>query len=442
MVDAASLTTDQDLSAAIDKSSGYIRLTLKKRRTEPESTSTSEKSTDTGSPATEPTAAGETKTSKLVAAAAATRPSGAGQMAVRRHSELAAATGATASRLEASNSLASLAANQHQHQHHHQQHQLEALRRWFGCNLPGLVEYHSRFVLHGLDSLGFLNNPKLLDDELLSLIGIDDHSHRLLILETVRNRLAPVELETKLAQSKPLTVAALLQVLDLNCYNSASGDQNQDQDWARLRSLSKSWPLGHRRRLEAALGLASCDLLRNSRAQLSQQSSLESSSTSSSSRASVKSIVSAGGGGVKLEATQPEPAQRPGDATSVCVGGGGGQDTLAREFARRLEAANDDCVLPSQLRPQLAKRKINNREPLGDATRATESTTNNNNNIQQPARPANKLAAIRLSYERQIEDNARAKSNELARLAKPAPPAKPAKLIVASSSASLQQRTS
>lgn len=275
-VDAGSLT-DEDLCATIDKDSGYIRFTLRKRK-------------NNGS--------NEDASSMIGHGPSSMIDSGSAQESNQ------ASTVAKKSRL---NSF--VASDMTEFTFKPNKVESMKVRDWFASNLVALCDYADTLIASGFDSLKFFNDTHLINDETLEAIGILDESHRMLIIDRVRSQLPKSNLDDLLqpldSDSKRIS-QELFEVLLMDCLKSTGNIV----DFESLKSnLVKKLPLGYSLRLK--LALESIDKLINSQQpepeavdqqqQLSKQVSTDSSElemdtskasgTSSSSKESVRSIV-------------------------------------------------------------------------------------------------------------------------------------------------------
>lgn len=188
------------------------------------------------------------------------------------------------------------------------------VKQWFSTRLAGLVEYAEKFIQNGLDDVQYYNHPKLITDSMLRAFGIDNASHRLLIIDRITNELEPVQFGDLLGKTKPtaddkiLILSELLVLLNLNnlfhdeqC-SSYLNMQLKDED--SIRSL-KAEPffgkllVGHRARLSAALDHM-CENF-SQRKDISKKESGESEPGKVSKQTSVESSVS---GEVDMDASQ------------------------------------------------------------------------------------------------------------------------------------------
>lgn len=363
--------TDEELCATIDKDSGYIRFTLRKRRNQTDQ----EEGKESAAPSmpalngsSVPQQIRDTKRADaLCAAAKKTRlllsyekPSAediGSVLGSRRHSELSSnnissvkdkfnniSTTIQSQPLSSSqndiNMTASVSDSRPSDLNNNSgiASQLKLsdkqaafnMKQWFSVNLAGLIEYSQKFIQNGFDNIQFLNHPTLMSDQHLKLIGIQDQSHRILILDRIYKELKEVDFDNLLNSSnidnQKLTISSLFEALQLSHLVSASDiDKNFDLSTSESVNLFKekycsSLPLGYRIRISSAIDflLNKCLVNINKEQQqpqlsreespiikqasvesnssevdmdISQASSVTTSSSSSSSKDSVKSIV-------------------------------------------------------------------------------------------------------------------------------------------------------
>lgn len=185
---------------------------------------------------------------------------------------------------------------------------------WFSSKLAGLIEYEPRFVSNGFDNLQFMNHPNLMSDHLLKSIGIDNESHRMLILETIKQNLPIVDFKTIISvcssengdHEMVTSIGQLLQLLKLD-YLIETSEFNElctrflnDKsaiELLRCRSM-ENLNLAHRIRLSLALdeidNLNEFKLHAKSKQEpiLTQQSSIESTTSNDISQSSSDAICS------------------------------------------------------------------------------------------------------------------------------------------------------
>lgn len=412
--DAGTLT-DEELCAAIDKDSGFIRFTLRKRRNNQDEDSEFSLSSqqipstniEGASGASRQVGEVSIKKTKLNPSPSVER-SLADQVANLVDAQLNAIE--TKSEISSKlNSNVNETSDDNKQPHHdynnnnnegnlsitHKQN-IQKLKQWFSLNLAGLVEYSTMFLQNGFDNLEFLNHSELMNDHLLKSMGIDNESHRVLVIECVRNELPMVNFAQlfKEIDGNEWDQRLSLKVLQILQLGQLIGDVNCKLDSIeQLKSIAESLdqPLGYRVRLSVALDtLAEKQSTQQNHNSLNKQASTESndmeldtsqaSATSSSSKESIKSIVLVKPVEVdELEATKSE---RP-DTDDNCKTKNthkeneivredskqqttdrpqmvGKASSLVSEVARRLEAAAAQKSFESNQKPVAALRRINN----------------------------------------------------------------------------------
>lgn len=199
------------------------------------------------------------------------------------------------------------------------------LKQWFSTNLAGLIEYSSKFLQNGFDNVKFLNHPLLMNEQLLKLVGIQDESHRILILNRVNKELNEVSFEhlfdrfIKQEPGEKLTPSKLFAILELgHLLYSDIEDKFNFNTRESVQVFSEKYianlPLGYRARLSSATDFllnkslipTEQPLKEQVKQQIDKQASIESNpsevdmdtsqassvtTSSSSSKDSIKSIV-------------------------------------------------------------------------------------------------------------------------------------------------------
>lgn len=309
----AQTLTEEELCATIDKNSGYIRFTLRKRRNQSEQDEEGEKGVaKTKIPALNGSSVPQQirdikRADALCAAAKKTRfhlscdkspaKDVASILGSRRHSELSsnsilsvqtnkldnhisAATIQNQSPLSSSQNDTVVDAsvrvlkpsdlNNNTNIAHLKLIDKQAafnLKQWFSINLAGLIEYSQKFIQNGFDNLQFLNNPTLMNDQLLELIGIQDQSHRILILDRIYKELNEVNfdhlfnnLDQRTNQKLITSSIDLLKVLQLGHLVSVPDIDKSFDDLSTSESVNlwkekycSNLPLGYRIRISSAI---------------------------------------------------------------------------------------------------------------------------------------------------------------------------------------------
>jgi len=328
--------TEEELCAAIDKSTGFIRFTLRKRRNNDEDSEDSAQGSS-GLSAKQDTVlqsgAGRGQQQASQCANKKTKLLGEANLVQPIHP--AAAQKKEAARKQVDTSLSAKAADSSRDEEsassstiqqedvnnnapppkHPDCWHLESVtsfKRWYSERLVALADYLPSFLKSGLDNLKFLNHPKLMNDDVLQAIDITNHSHRLLIVETVRSELPPVDfcnlLESSISNDQ-VSAQDLFQQLEINhLFRESNIHLNPAcaNTIVQFRHLNLDLPLGYRARLSAALDYLTERFETPRERAISKQSSADSSgsggdvemetseasaTSSSSSKDSIKSIV-------------------------------------------------------------------------------------------------------------------------------------------------------
>lgn len=285
---AASLT-DEDLCASVDKASGVIRFTLRKRRMQSEDECQSLNSLSREASLQDPVKLDtmKKKTKYHAAEANVEQPTKQASMSETEKNGT--------SRIVSSSQRITTSSHQ--------------LRQWFETNLVGLAEYVEKFTQNGFDHLQFLNHPKLINDETLKLIKIEEESHRLLIVERIASELPLVDFEKIIGDAHDIDAkfswAKLFEILQLDlpssCIEEAKCCPSMLDYIISLRQAAQNLTVGQKFRLLSALDhleancekSKDCDELVKQNSTESGELEMDTSQTSSSSsKESIKSIVS------------------------------------------------------------------------------------------------------------------------------------------------------
>lgn len=527
-VDVATIT-DDELSAAIDEASGYIRFTLGKRRKDHDQ--------DTQTMLEQPIEPvdghkkADQNSESNVARSEATRQSDE-SCAIKR-SRLTKSIEQSFNETSSPKLVRRYSEQPTQIVDISSSSSFADFGQWFSINLPGLIEYQSKFISNGIDSLSFMNHPQLINDDVLFSVGIDNESHRELIKETVKTDLPKVDFMSITEADKSTTVEKFLsklQLIHLSAPNLVEISHNTLVDrnsCAILKRIATNWTLGHQLRLLTAIDAISTQLSFNDEVSKEDDDMVTSQTfSSSSSKESIKSIIlvknetikhddNADGVNNKItsiddaredserhradkptqlnvrqtvevkaktEPAQLEEPQLPAQPVNIARSGMSGKPlSLVSQVARRLEEekglqlrgpmpfgpvaatrnlnkaklANvstlDASQNPSQPVSSLGDQKPNteikilsqiekasideqNKKSTGHSIWPPNDTNQKSTVTSDPvtSRPVRKLDAIRMTFEKQIEESSRNqsyRSGDRGLRPKPPPPVKPAKLM-------------
>lgn len=483
----AETTTEDELSAAIDEHSGYIRFTLRKRR----------KETDQNTHQTARNTNGHksnmiqnidrsinAKKSRLTSSFEDenVQKSDVNNGSLRRFSEQTNISPRILDDTIGNDSLA-----------------VTELSQWFSINLPGLIEYYQRFVSNGFDCTRMMNHPKLMNDEILKMIGIDNESHRELIKETVRRELPVVDLRVPANNPTVQQIASHLKLdhimnsLDL----TSSGPLNDRKTFCLFKQSIEHLPIGYKIRFQSALEENNLESSESTIFNDESETLTSQTFSSSSSRESIKSIILMQ---TKVTATKQEEAITRSDSVSsdhsetpvnemretneqmtvdlksptqneLDVGAKlqkiytkpesdasleerteEQSENLVSNFARRLEDEIGKKENFQGSKPVAAMRRINickdepkQNMPIIANLRSVQKRSDLDTqdlkegppeSTVETVKPVRKLDAIRMTFERQIEETAKqrnfsnVKGGPISR-PKPPPPIKPLKLMQA-----------
>lgn len=401
-IDAGTLT-DDELSAAIDKESGYIRFTLRKRRKDHcnRDTQTCDPSTDQDNRAI----SNELSQTKLHEQKSSKDPE---QPLMSKRTRLTGSFEAEQSEPAMSDTQSGRRYSEQVNLSTRRTNSLtqESIHHWFAVNLPGLVEYKDKFLVNGFNDLRMMNHLKLVNDQSLIAIGIEDESHRELIKDTISNDLPKVDLGELVKVTNDTSIQDMLMGLKLAHLLTRDHSEilsRRVTDLEALHSLipmTEGWPVGYKNRLLWAVEAIADELDENDSSMTNDEADTTRVSQTfslSSSQDSIKSIVMMRGKTGESNAAKQEDSQQT------------------------------------------------NQSPVDPSNESQPSLTDPD---QKPAvsptalRPVRKLDAIRMRFEKQIEESNKKNivkagdslsSGAGSARPKPPPPAKPAKLLQAAS---------
>lgn len=414
MTNTASLT-DEDLCASVDKSSGMIRFTLKKRRMRSEDESCQSLGGSTSNSSLHDAATNHQDTS--IKKTKFNEDQESAQAPPHPQQQQQQPDSPDASRRSKSKSI-------------------QQLGHWFEKHLVGLTDYVDKFTQNGFDQVHFLNHPSLINDETLRLIGIEEESHRLLIVERIASEMPLVDFEPILREMRvsqcPSRVQKLGELLELdpNQLSSCSKD-SCDEENDLLRNAAQKLPIGHRVRLLSVLDLLGAG--RENRLKLCwQQSSTDSgeiemdtsqiSATSSSSKESIKSIVSKPPlpppseieirGEPEAPAEQSDPQSAAAKEAAEAPARPEKQPEQQIEMKQIAPAANQD----ENVRPKMTTKvwSSNRTSLVSEAARKLEmaAAASQASQFRPPQRPQAPVAAVRKSTVRSAASNQQQQQQE------------------------------